>query len=63
MLYLSLVFLVFALWLFMLLVAATNCLKSRNAYKARWLFLIVLLPFFGPILYFSQARGQFVAEL
>ena len=47
----------------MLIVAVSDCVRSNNEYKARWITAIVLLPFLGPILYFQFARGKFVSDL
>jgi len=55
--------LIAALWLFLLVVAFTDCLKSHNEHKTRWIALIMLLPFLGPLLYFRFAQGRFVSEL
>ena len=50
------------LWLVMLIVAAADCLKSNNEYKARWIAVMILLPFLGSILYFQFARGRYVSD-
>lgn len=49
--------------LVMLIVAVAACLKSNSEYKVRWLAVIILLPFFGPLLYFQFARGHYVSDL
>ncbi len=52
-----------AIWLTMLIVAVSDCLKSNNENKPLWLVAIVLLPLLGPLLYFRFAQGRFVSEL
>ena len=47
----------------MSIVAVADCVKSNNENKARWIAVIVLLPFLGSILYFQFARGKFVSDL
>ena len=51
------------IWLAMLVVAAADCVKSKNEYKAWWITVIVLLSFLGPVLYFQFARGRYVSDL
>ena len=55
--------LIAALWLFLLVLAFMDCLKSHNEHKGRWIALILLLPFLGPLFYFRFAHGRFVSEL
>ena len=51
------------IWLTMSIVAVSDCMKSKNENKARWIVVIVMLPFLGSILYFQFARGKFVSDL
>ena len=56
-------YLLCALWLTLLFLAAGDCLKSHNQNKAAWVCVIVLLPFFGPLLYLLFGRSRYVSEL
>jgi heme A synthase len=51
------------IWLAVLIVTITDCLRSNNENKPRWIAAILLLPFLGTILYFRFARGRYLSEL
>ena len=56
-------YLLCAFWLALLLMAGSDCLKSHNQNKAGWIVVIVLLPFFGSMLYLLFGRSRYVSEL